>query len=321
MTFTAAVVQAGSVVMDREACIEKAVGLIREAGKQGAQLILLPEGFVPAYPWGLTFGASVGDRTAEGRSLFERYFTNAVEVPSPEVDRLCQAAKDASAFVGMPVIEREGSLGRGTLYCTLLYIGADGTLLGKHRKLKPTAAERVIWGEGDGSTLSSYTTELGTIGGLICWENMMPMARMAMYGKGVEIYLAPTADERDSWQATLRHIANEGRCFVLGCNQYLTKSMYPADLPCIGDLADMPEVVSSGGSAIVSPFGEYLAGPLFDEEGILTAELDMAEIARGRFDFDVTGHYSRPDVFRLIVDESEKKSVVSGSITNLDALD
>jgi len=146
----------------------------------------------------------------------------------------------------------------------------------------------------------------------------MPMARMAMYGKGVEIYLAPTADSRDCWQATLRHIAIEGRCFVLGCNQYLTKNMYPADLPCIGDLADMPDVLSRGGSAIVSPFGEYLAGPLFDGEGILTAEIEMAEIARGRFDFDVTGHYSRPDVFRLIVDESEKKSVVSESIGNLD---
>ena len=260
----------------------------------------------------------MGDRSAEGRRLFERYFNNAVEVPSPQVDHLCQAAKDASAFVGMPIIEREGDLGRGTLYCTLLYIGPDGTLLGKHRKLKPTAAERVIWGEGDGSTLSSFTTELGNIGGLICWENMMPMARMAMYGKGVEIYLAPTADSRDCWQATLRHIAIEGRCFVLGCNQYLTKNMYPADLPCIGDLADMPDVLSRGGSAIVSPFGEYLAGPLFDGEGILTAEIEMAEIARGRFDFDVTGHYSRPDVFRLIVDESEKKSVVSESIGNLD---
>lgn len=318
MKFTAAVVQAGSIVMDREACVDKAVDLIRDAGRQGAQLILLPEGFVPAYPWGLSFGAPIGSRTAEGRQLFERYFANAVEVPSPELDQLCEAAKDAGAFVGMPVIEREGDLGRGTLYCTILYLGPDGSLLGKHRKLKPTAAERVIWGEGDGSTLTSVTTELGTIGGLICWENLMPMARMAMYGKGVEIYFAPTADSRESWQATIRHIACEGRCFVLGCNQYLTKEMYPKDLPCIEDLAGMPEVISRGGSAIVSPFGEYLAGPLFDEEGILTAEIDMAEIARGRFDFDVTGHYAKPDVFRLIVDESEKKAVVGGSLSDLD---
>jgi nitrilase len=318
MKVTAAVVQAGSMVMDKNACIDKAVDLIREAGRQGAQLILLPEGFVPAYPWGLSFGAPVGSRSAEGRQLFERYFANAVEVPSPELDRLCEAAKGAGAFVGMPVIEREGNLGRGTLYCTILYLGPDGSLLGKHRKLKPTAAERVIWGEGDGSTLTSVTTELGTIGGLICWENLMPMARMAMYGKGVEIYLAPTADSRESWQATIRHIACEGRCFVLGCNQYLIKDMYPKDLPCIEDLAGMPEVISRGGSAIVSPFGEYLAGPLFDEEGILTAELDMAEIARGRFDFDVTGHYAKPEVFRLIVDESERKAVVGGSLSDLD---
>ena len=144
----------------------------------------------------------------------------------------------------------------------------------------------------------------------------MPLARMTMYGKGVEIYLAPTADSRESWQATIRHIACEGRCFVLGCNQYLVKDMYPKDLPCIEDLAGMPEVISRGGSAIVSPFGDYLAGPLFGEQGILTAEIDMAEIARGRFDFDVTGHYAKPDVFRLIVDESEKKSVVGASLSD-----
>ena len=309
MKVTVAVIQAASVVMDREACVNKAIGLIQEAGGQGARLVLLPEAFVPAYPAGLSFGAPVGRRTDAGRLLFERYFANAVEVPGPEVSRLAQAAKDANAFVAVPVVEREGELGRGTLYCTLVYLSPQGQLLGKHRKLKPTAAERLIWGEGDGSTLTTVSTEMGTVGGLICWENMMPMARMAMYGKGVEIYLAPTADQRDSWQATLQHIACEGRCFVLGCNQYLTQEMYPKDLPCLEDLAEMPQVISRGGSAIVSPFGEYLAGPLFDEEGILIAEIDTAEISRGRFDFDVTGHYARPDVFRLLVDESEKRSV------------
>ena len=309
MTYVAAVVQAGAVVLDREACVDKAISLIKEAGRQGAQLILLPEGFVPAYPWGLTFGAPVGDRTTAGRDLFLRYWNNSVTVPGPETTRLGQAARDAGAFVGMPVIEREGDGGRGTLYCTLLYFGPDGTLLGKHRKLKPTAAERVIWGEGDGSTMPVFKTDLGNIGGLICWENMMPLARMAMYGKGVDIYLAPTADERLSWQASLQHIACEGRCFVLGCNQYLTKNMYPDDLPCRGKLDEMDEVISRGGSAIVDPFGEYLAGPLFDAEGILTAEIDLSQIARGRFDFDVTGHYARPDIFRLTVDESVKTSV------------
>ena len=201
------------------------------------------------------------------------------------------------------MIERDGQFSGGTLYCTVLYFGPDGRLLGKHRKLKPTAAERLVWGEGDGSTLTVIDTEYGKIGGLICWENYMPLARMALYAKGVEIYLAPTADSRETWQATLRHIACEGRCFVLGCNQFVTKSMYPADLPGIEELAGQPEVMCRGGSAIVSPLGEVIAGPLYDGEGILYAELDLAEVARAKFDFDVVGHYARPDVFQLIVNE------------------
>ena len=195
------------------------------------------------------------------------------------------------------------------LHCTVLYFGPDGRLLGKHRKLKPTAAERLIWGEGDGSTLTVLDTELGRIGGLICWENYMPLARTALYAKGVALYLAPTADSRETWQATLRHIACEGRCFVLGCNQYVTKAMYPVDLPCIEELAGQPEVMCRGGSAIVSPLGELLAGPLYDREGILTADLDLAEVARAKFDFDVVGHYARPDVFQLHVNEHRAVSV------------
>jgi nitrilase len=195
------------------------------------------------------------------------------------------------------VIERQG----GTLYCTLLYFGPDGRLLGKHRKLKPTGAERLIWGEGDGSTLTVLDTEIGKIGGLICWENYMPLARMAMYQKGVEIYLAPTADSRDTWQATLRHIACEGRCFVLGCNQYVTKNMYPAELQ--PELADQSEVMCRGGSAIISPLGEVLAGPMYDQEGILYAELNLDEVAQGKYDLDVVGHYNRPDIFEFNVNE------------------
>ena len=192
-------------------------------------------------------------------------------------------------------------MSRGTLYCSLLYFGPDGRLLGVHRKLKPTGSERLIWGEGDGSTLNVYETTVGRIGGLICWENYMPLARMALYSQGVEVYLAPTADSRDTWQATLRHIACEGRCFVLGCNQYVTKDLYPADLEGVQDLEGQPEVMCRGGSVIISPLGEVLAGPLYDREGILLAELDLAEVVRARFDFDVVGHYARPDVFDYAV--------------------
>jgi len=304
-----AIVQAAPVIMDREATLEKACQLVRDAAVQGAQLIMFPEAFIPAYPRGLGFGTVVGSRSEAGRRLWARYWANSVDVPGPVTVALGQAASQARAYLAVGVIEREGEMGRGTLYCTLLYFGPDGRLLGKHRKLKPTGAERLIWGEGDGSTLTVLDTEIGRLGGLICWENYMPLARTAMYAKGVELYLAPTADARDTWQATLRHIACEGRCFVLGCNQFVTKAMYPDDLEGIKDLADLPDVICRGGSAVLSPLGDYLAGPLFGQEGILYAGLDMGQIAEARFDFDVVGHYARPDVFRLSVNERPLRSV------------
>jgi nitrilase len=306
-----AVVQAAPVLFNREATIEKACDLINKASEQGAQLIVFPEAFVPAYPRGLTFGTVVGSRNPEGRKIWQSYWENTVEVPGPATAKLGDAARKAKVYLAMGVIERDATRSTGTLYCTLLYFGPDGQLLGKHQKLKPTAAERLIWGEGDGSTLTVLETEIGKIGGLICWENYMPLARMVMYNKGVELYLAPTADARDTWQATLRHIACEGRCFVLGCNQYMTKDMYPADLRELKELSEQPEVMCRGGSAIISPLGKVLAGPLFDQEGILSATLDLGEIARSKFDFDVVGHYARADVFQLIVNEKPSFSVVT----------
>jgi nitrilase len=316
MDVKVAVVQAAPVIMNREATLEKACGLVREAAAHGAQLVLFPEAFVSAYPRGLSFGTVVGNRSEAGRRLWARYWSSSVDVPGPATDALGKAACQAHVYLAIGVIEREGELGPGTLYCTLLYFGPDGCLLGKHRKLKPTGAERLIWGEGDGSTLTVLDTEIGRLGGLICWENYMPLARMAMYAKGVDLYLAPTADARDTWQATLRHIACEGRCFVLGCNQFVTKAMYPADLEGIEELAELPDVLCRGGSAIVSPLGEYLAGPLFCQEGILYADLDLARIIEARFDFDVVGHYARPDVFRLIVNERSLRSVETGTSTH-----
>ncbi len=302
-TARVAVVQAAPVLFDREATLAKTARLVAETAAQGAQLILLPEAFIPAYPRGLSFGTRVGSRSPAGRRTWERYWANAVDVPGPATEALGAAARAAGAYLAVGVVERDSRFSRGTLYCTLLYFGPDGRLLGLHRKLKPTAAERLIWGEGDGSTLTVLDTPLGKVGGLICWENYMPLARTALYGKGVEIYLAPTADARDAWQATLRHIACEGRCFVLGCNQFVTKAMYPADLEGVEDLDGQPDVLCRGGSVIVGPLGDVLAGPLFDAEGLLVADLDLAEAARGKFDFDVVGHYARPDVFQLTVNE------------------
>ena len=308
-TAKVAVVQASPLYFQRQESVEKVVRLTKEAAAEGAKLVLFPEAYVGGYPWGLAFGTAVGGRSPEGRRTWERYWATALEVPGPETEELAEAARDAGVHLAVGVVERDSTYGGGTLYCTLLYFGPEGTLLGKHRKLKPTAAERLIWGEGDGSTLPVIPADFGRIGGLICWENYMPLARMTMYGKGVQIYLAPTADARERWQSTLRHIALEGRCFVLGCNQYVTRDMYPADLEIAAELESWPEVLCRGGSAVYGPLGDRLAGPLWDEEGILYAELDLGEIARGKFDFDVTGHYARPDVFQFWVNQEPQLPV------------
>ncbi len=301
----AAVVQAAPVAFDRERTIAKLRALAVEAAGAGAQLIVFPEAFVSGYPRGLDFGVRVGSRTPEGRELFRRYFESAVDVRGPAVDALGAAARAANAFLVVGVIERQG----GTLYCSVLFFEPSGVLLGKHRKLMPTAAERLIWGQGDGSTMPVFDTPVGRLGAVICWENYMPMLRMHMYARGIEVYCAPTADDRETWLSTMRHIALEGRCFVLGCNQYARRSDYPADYPAIqGD--DPSTVMSRGGSCIVDPLGRVLAGPAFDGPAILDAELDLDEIARGKFDFDVAGHYARPDVFRLVVNEAATPAVV-----------
>ncbi|MEN8375445.1 MAG: carbon-nitrogen hydrolase family protein [Gemmatimonadota bacterium] len=298
-----AVVQAAPEVFQRDATLNKVARRIAGAAERGARFVLFPEAFVPAYPWGLRFGTRVGGRTEDGRRTFERYWANAIAVPSEHTEAIGDAARAAGVYVAIGVVERDSTHSGGTLFCTLLYFGPDGRLLAKHRKLKPTAAERLIWGEGDGSTLPVIQVDGVRVGGLICWENYMPLARAAMYAKGIDVWVAPTADCRDTWQATLRHIACEGRCFVLGCNQYLEASMYPPDLVGREDIEGAEPVLNRGGSAIVGPLGEELAGPLYGVEGILQADLDLGAIPRARFDFDPTGHYARPDVFQLTVDE------------------
>ena len=293
----ASVVQAAPVAFDCDATLEKVHALTADAARDKAQLVLFPEAFISAYPRGLDFGACIGARTPEGREDFRRYFDSAIEVPGPAVDSLGKAARDNRVHLVIGVIERDG----GTLYCTVLFFAPDGHYLGKHRKLMPTATERLMWGYGDGSTLPVYDTPLGKLGAVICWENYMPMLRMAMYAKGIQLYCAPTADQRDSWLISMRHIALEGRCFVLSCNQFSRRRDYPEDYAADDD---GPETVfSRGGSCIINPMGEILAGPDYEGEGILTADLDLDDIARGKFDLDVAGHYARPDVFQLIVNE------------------
>ncbi len=304
-----AVVQAAPTFFDSHAAVDRVAHFTREAAGQGAELVLFPEAYIGGYPWGVAFGTAVGGRTPAGRRAWGRYRDGAIEVPGPETARLGEIAREHGVVLAVGVVERDSTHSGGTLFCTLLYFGPDGALLGTHRKLKPTAQERIIWGEGDGSTMPVFDTPVGRVGGLICWENYMPLARMAMYGKGVQLYLAPTADARERWQATMRHIAAEGRCFVLGCNQYVTRDMYPDDFELRHELEAWPAELCRGGSVIVGADGEVLAGPIWDREGVLVADIDLGDAERGKFDFDVTGHYARNDVFHFSVDETPRTAV------------
>jgi nitrilase len=300
-----AVVQAGSVPYQQKKCIEKAADLAADAARRGARLVVFPEAFVSAYPKGLDFGARVGLRVAEGREEFRRYHDSAVEVPSAATDALGHIARQNGITLLIGVIERDG----GTLYCTVLFFSPEGVLVGKHRKLMPTAMERLIWGFGDGSTLPVVETPAGRVGSVICWENYMPMLRMAMYAKGVQLYCVSTVDDRDSWLPTMRHIAFEGRCFVLSACQYITREAYGSDYaPIQGD--DPKTIMIRGGSCIIDPFGNFLAEPYYQGETILTAEIDLGDIARGKYDLDVVGHYARPDVFSLRINERPQPATV-----------
>ena len=303
--FLAAVVQNAPVVFDAAKTLEKIDQLSGEAASAGARLVVFPEAFVSAYPKGLDFGARVGLRSSEGRDVFRRYFDSAIAVPGPATEQLGRTAKANKIYLVVGVIERE----IGTLYCTALFFAPDGTLLGKHRKLMPTAMERIIWGFGDGSTLPVFDTAIGKLGAVICWENYMPLLRMSMYAKGIELYCAPTADDRDTWLSTMQHVALEGRCFVLSACQHLRRSDCPADYAAIQG-NDPETVLMRGGSVIVGPLGQVLAGPLFNENGVLVAEIDLGEVARSKYDLDVVGHYARPDIFQLHVNTNPLPPVV-----------
>ncbi len=287
MTIVAAI-QAGSIPLDTPRTLEKALDLIRDAAAAGARLAVLPEAFLGGYPKGQDFGVVVGSRTPEGREDFRRYFANAIDAPGPETEAIAALCRDLDLHAVVGAVERDGA----TLYCSALYFTPEAGFVARHRKLMPTAAERLIWGFGDGSTLATVATPFGRLGGAICWENYMPLLRTAMYAKGVDIWCAPTVDDRETWAPTMRHIAMEGRCFVVSACQWI-------------------DGLIGGGSVIAGPLGQVLAGPLRGGEGILTAEIDPDEVVRARFDFDPVGHYGRPDVFRLEVDEREKRSVNS----------
>lgn len=297
MKVTVGVVQDSPIFFDKKATIKKMESIIDECASKGCELLVFPESFVPGYPRGFSFGSTVGERTAEGRELFLEYSRQSLDLNSDDLTILEKLASKYGVYLIIGVTETQPL--NSSLYCSVLYLSPIKGLLGVHRKIKPTGAERQIWAEASGESLVTFQTRIGKLGGLICWENYMPQARLAMYNKGVELYVAPTADSRDTWIHTMRHIALEGRCFVLGCNQYFTRSMYPEKYRSF--LNADPEIICRGGSVIVSPLGEIIAGPLFDESGVLTASLDLDEIVRSKLDFDVNGHYSRPDIFEFRV--------------------
>ena len=297
MKVKVAVVQESPVFFDKEKTLQKLEKIVREQAQKGCRLIIFPESFVPGYPRGFDFGAKIGSRTDEGRQLYADYTANSIDLESEDRSRLENLAAAQNTYLVIGVTEKQHT--NGSLYCSMLYISPTKGLLGVHRKIKPTGTERLIWAEADGESLVVFDTKIGKLGGLICWENYMPMARMSMYQKGVEIYIAPTADSREEWTATMKHIALEGRCFVLGCNQYFTKSMYSTKY--FDSVKDEPEHMCAGGSIIVSPLGKVIAGPLFKKAGVLTAELDLEEVTKSKLDFDVIGHYARNDIFNLSV--------------------
>ena len=304
MTFKAAVIQDSPILFNLQLTIDKVETLTKEASRNGASLVVFPEAFISAYPKGLNFGAKIGSRTFKGRKEFLQYYNSSLDLNSSEFRRLLDIAKKNKVFLVIGVIEKCS----GTLYCTILHISDKGSLLCKHRKVMPTAAERLVWGFGDGSTLETAKTRLGVLGSVICWENYMPMMRMSMYDQGIELYCAPTADDRDTWISTVKHIALEGRCFVFSSCQFFTKADYPSDFDTTNIIGDEP--IMKGGSCIISPLGKVLASAGNKKRAIIYSEINLDEIIQGKYDFDVVGHYSRPDIFKLKVNKKSKKPVI-----------
>ena len=299
-----AVIQTGTSLFDTPRTLERMEAHCAAAAAQGVELAVFPEAYVGGYPKGLTFGAVLGSRFPEGRDAYLRYWKSAIAVPGPETARIGSFAAKMKAHLVVGVIERDGA----TLYCTALFFGPDGALLGKHRKLMPTGTERLVWGQGDGSTIPVFETEIGRIGAAICWENYMPDLRQSMYARGINLWCAPTVDERDIWQASMRHVAYEGRTFVLSACQYMTRADAPEQYEC--HQGNNPEtVLIRGGSIIVNPLGEIIAGPVYDREAIITADIDLDDVIRGKYDLDVAGHYARPDVFSLHVNDAARRPV------------
>ena len=295
-----AVIQAEPALFDREACLRQSLSFIERAAAQGAELIVFPELFIPGYPYGMNFGFSTGRREPEGRADWLRYSDASILVPGPETEALGAAAKAAGAWVSIGVSERDAVT--GTLYNSNLIFSPDGAIASAHRKLKPTGSERVVWGDADRGFFPMAETPWGPVASLICWESYMPLARAALYQKGLTIYLSPNTNDNPEWHDTIRHIAIEGKCFFVNADMLITKAGYPKDLKTYErDVSVLPENICRGGSCVVDPYGHYLTEPVWDEEAVILADLDMTQVCASRMEHDPCGHYARPDVLRLEV--------------------
>jgi len=293
-----ALVQAEPVLFDKEACLEKALGLIEEAAAEHAELIVFPELFIPGYPIGMNFGFSMGKRTEAGRADWKKYYDASVVAGEKEFAKLADAAKKANAYISMGFSERD-AVG-GTLYNSNVIFEPDGSYK-VHRKLKPTGTERVVWGDADKGFFPITETPWGPVGNLICWESYMPLARVALYQKGITIYISPNTNDNPEWQATIQHIAIEGKCYFINADMIVRKSSYPSWLNEQNAVASLPDMVCRGGSCIIDPFGHYVTEPVWDEETIIYADLDMHLPSACKMEHDAAGHYSRPDVLQLLV--------------------
>ena len=295
-----AVVQCAPVMFDKTACTDKVITLTREAASNGAELIVFPELVIPGYPYGMTFGFTVGSRGADGRKDWKLYYDNSILVPGEETVRISRAAQEIGAYVSVGVSERDAV--SGTLYNTNLVFSPDGEMT-IHRKLKPTGSERVVWGDADKHYFPVTDSPWGPIGSLICWESYMPLARVALYEKGVTLYISPNTNDNEEWQSTIRHIAIEGHCYFINCDLYFTRDMYPETLHCPEEIQRLNDIVCRGGSCVIDPYGHAVTETVWDQEAIIYADLDMQKVPASRMEFDACGHYSRPDVLELRIHE------------------
>ena len=299
MQIKVGLVQESPVFFNKVETISKIEQITKTYAGQGCDLLVFPESFIPGYPRGFTFGATIGSRTEKGRKLYAEYYENSLNVQSEDLKKLENISKKNKTYLVIGVTEKDDI--SGSLYCSMLYISPTSGLLGTHRKIKPTGTERIVWAEASGESLTTYQTNIGKLGGLICWENYMPLARQALYNSGVQIHAAPTWDKSDNWITSMKHIAREGGMFVISCCQALNTSDIPDSLDFKGLYPEGREWINKGNSCIIDPAGKIIAGPLEEKEDILYADIDLEKIISAKRMFDVSGHYSRPDVFKFSV--------------------